>query len=140
VTTALAIVRLREVAGPGREPCALVARGESARIAARRALGRVGLVAVSFEGGIAVAGEASALPWVEGAVWLARDPRAPSLLVPSRSVLEPDGALVERALARAGFGSPLALVPDGDGILAISLAAARRPGRAEVEAFVSRAT
>lgn len=65
-------------------------------------------------GALVVLGEASALPWVEGVIYLGRDPRAPGLLLPT--ALEPTvhPALLERAARRreAPDGASVALLPE----------------------------
>lgn len=59
-----------------------------------------------------VTGEADALPWVDGAVYLGSDPLAPRLLIPA--TIRPDVApdLFERAIARraAPLPSPWAVL------------------------------
>lgn len=95
-------------------PEALVApRGAIARLHARlveaddAALAR--LRGVATEEGWIVLGPQDALPWVDGLTYLARDPDAPSLWVPTYLSLSPAATLVERAI-RGRFGAgPLAL-------------------------------
>src|SRR5579871_6188987 len=93
-------------------PVAVAARGEAAAALASRlarrddaALGR--LSGVSAPGLLLVIGAVEELPWVDGVVYLGRDPAAPSLLLPT--ALEPDvpAPLFERAvLARARSAAP----------------------------------
>jgi hypothetical protein len=71
-----------------------------------------------------IVGDEKSLPWVDGVTYLGRDPRAPSLLVPT--TLEPSVhiALLERALADKFTGmQPLAVVADAQ--LVVSLGSAR---------------
>ncbi|HEX7181678.1 MAG TPA: hypothetical protein VF756_07535 [Thermoanaerobaculia bacterium] len=100
------------------DPVGLAVRGEAARELARRllargdeALGR--LQGVAAPGLLVVLGdplEAGAdLPWVDGAVYLGRDPGAPALLLPTAREPSAPLPLVERALviqARASGASP----------------------------------
>jgi len=46
-------------------------------------------------------GDSAALPWVDGAVYLGRDPEAPRLLVPATLTPDVPIALLERAVLRA---------------------------------------
>jgi hypothetical protein len=67
---------------------------------------------VAGEGVLILLGATESLPWVDGAVYLGRDPAAPSLLLPC--ALAPDAApsLLERALvAHARGATPLAVLP-----------------------------
>jgi len=66
-----------------------------------------------------IVGAAEDLPWVEGLIYLARDPEARSLYVPTYKRLEPSAALIERALGASR--APYALW----GTCYASLAAAR---------------
>ncbi|NNB90547.1 hypothetical protein HJC10_12540 [Corallococcus exiguus] len=80
-------------------------------------------------------GTAASLPWVDGAVYLGRDPLAPALLLPC--ALEPDVApsLLERALLAGQGDAPLAVLP-GSGVL-VSVAAAKPVARASLTAWLS---
>jgi hypothetical protein len=106
------------------EPLAVVgaaAAGDAARALATRVLARTDEALAKLRGvasarssdtvAIVVLGDAADLPWLDGIVYLGRDPRAPSLLVPT--FLEPDVPieLVERALLRRAHPGPLAVVP-----------------------------
>jgi hypothetical protein len=72
-------------------------------------------------GWIVLASEAEVeLPWVDGLTYLARDPEAPALWVPTYAALVPAAPLVARALtAKLGagpwalWGTPLVVVPLG---------------------------
>jgi hypothetical protein len=89
-------------------PAAAAAVGEAAvRILAARLLARddaelarIHGVVASDRSVIVILAEPALLPWFDGVLYLGRDPRAPSLLVPTP--LEPDVPieLVERALLR----------------------------------------
>jgi hypothetical protein len=59
-------------------------------------------------------GEAEALPWVDGAVYLGRHPEAPRLLVPTALVPDVPYRLLERALfaRRPDAGEPSAVLLD----------------------------
>lgn len=124
-------LRARERAEP--LPVSVVlARGEAARALAARliarfdgerdARSRVSIVR-SLHGGepvLVALGSAEDLPWVDGAVWLGRDPEAPTLLLPAVLTLEPHPALVARALAHR-CRPPFALVSHDEAWLALSL-------------------
>ena len=99
----------------------------------RRRLGQIGL------GTLLLIGAAEELPWVDGVVYLGRDPEAPSLLLPT--TLEPDvpAPLFERAiLARARAAAPpiAVLVDTGHVGALVGAGAARAVGRAELSAFL----
>lgn len=67
---------------------------------------------VAGSGVLVLLGETDSLPWVDGAVYLGRDPAAPSLLLPCTLAPEVAPALLERALvAHAAAGTPLAVLP-----------------------------
>ncbi len=89
-------------------PCAVAGSGPAARALARRAAGRR-LDGVAGDDVIVLLGDADALPWADGVVYLGRDARAPSLLLPT--ALEPAWpvALFERALLARHPGTPLAV-------------------------------
>jgi hypothetical protein len=84
-----------------------------------------------------VLGEGDALPWVDGIVYLGRDPSAPSLLVPT--ALRPDVAMdvFERAIARraSSLASPWAVLHEPKRV--VSVADARRVERAHLEAWIA---
>lgn len=87
---------------------------------------RVSIVHSDHEGEpvLVAMGPAEDLPWVDDAVWLGRDPEAPTLLVPTVLALDPHPALVASALARHR-PPPIALVRHREAWLALSLAEAR---------------
>jgi hypothetical protein len=108
------------------EPVGMAARGEAARALARRLLARsdedlARLTGVAGQDLILLLGDSALLPWVEGAAYLGRDPRAPSLLLPTNREPSVPLPLVERALvlraghSRAGHSKiepPLAVLLD----------------------------
>ena len=100
-------------------PIATAATGEVARSLALRLLDmdddQLGqLRGAGGDSVLAVLGEANALPWVDGAIYLGRDPAAPRLLIPT--MLRPDIAsdVFERAIAaRMGTApAPWAVLPE----------------------------
>jgi hypothetical protein len=100
-------------------PIAAAAVGRRARALAPRLLARedaalARLHGVAGKDVLVVLAEAADLPWLDGIVYLGRDPEAPALLVPT--ILEPEVpiALVERALVRRAQTSPLAVLPDAE--------------------------
>ena len=103
------------------EPVGMAARGEAARALARRLLARsdedlARLTGVAGQDLILLLGDSALLPWVEGAAYLGRDARAPSLLLPTNREPTVPLPLVERALVvRAGHlkaEPPLAVLLD----------------------------
>jgi len=109
-------------------PTAVAARGDASHAMARRLLARsdadlAALRGVTGEETLLVLGPEDKLPWVDGALYLGRDPQAPSLLLPT--YLEPSlsAALLERALL-AAFPAhpPLALLPSEGTLLSANAA------------------
>jgi hypothetical protein len=99
------------------DPVAVIGTGPVARALAHRLLRLADadlavLRGVAGDGLIALMGEAAALPWVDGVVYLGRDADAPRLLLPT--TLRPAVAVdvFERAIARhAGrLGGPWAVL------------------------------
>jgi hypothetical protein len=120
-------------------PLAAAARGPAALALAARLLARddaalEALHGVSGPGLLVVVGDRERLPWVDGVVYLGRDPAAPSLLLPT--ALEPDvpAPLLERAvLARGRLAAPIALLIDPPALVAAG--GARPIRRAELSAW-----
>lgn len=87
--------------------------GEVGKTLARRLLARGD--AQSFRG---IAGETTLVllgrdpPWVDGAVYLGREPGAPGLWVPTRLEPDMDASQVSRKLRGMGLRGPVALLPD----------------------------
>ena len=103
------------------DPVGVAARGEAARVLAKRLLarGEESLSRLSGVGGpdlIILLGDAAALPWVEGAAYLGRDAHAPSLLLPTNREPTVPLPLLERALliraSRLHTEPPLAVLLD----------------------------
>jgi len=122
-------------------PVAVAARGRAAaalatRLARRDDAGLARLSGVSGPGFLLVIGAAEDLPWIDGVVYLGKDPAAPSLLLPT--ALEPDvpAPLFERAvLGRASFAAPpIAVLVDPPALAGTGVA--RPVRRAELEAFL----
>ncbi len=104
--------------GPRAEPltpCAVVGLGEAAAALGRRLLEAApeGLLAVAGDDLLLLSGPEDALPWVDGLVWLGRDPEAAELLMPTTLQPSAPAALVQRALLdRFGAdGGPWAVLP-----------------------------
>ncbi|RKG51242.1 hypothetical protein D7X30_36215 [Corallococcus sp. AB011P] len=80
-------------------------------------------------------GTSASLPWVDGAVYLGRDPLAPALLLPCAMEPEVAPSLLERALLAGQGDAPLAVLP-ASGML-VSVAAAKPVARASLTAWLS---
>jgi hypothetical protein len=97
------------------------------------------LSGVRGPGLLLVMGREADLPWIDGIVYLGKDPGAPSLLLPS--ALEPDvpPPLLERAiLAHApGIAAPIAVLVDPPALAGAGVA--RPVRRAELQAFLAEA-
>ncbi|MES1245732.1 MAG: hypothetical protein ABUT39_29265 [Acidobacteriota bacterium] len=125
------------------DPVGVAARGGAARTMARRLLAR-GDEALSRLSGVAgpdliiLLGDATALPWVEGAAYLGRDAHAPSLLLPTNREPAVPLPLLERALliraARLHAEPPLAVLLDPP--LLASTLEARPLVRSQVQAWL----
>jgi hypothetical protein len=93
---------------------------------------------VAGSGVIVLLGETDSLPWVDGAVYLGRDPSAPSLLLPCALAPEVAPALLERALvAHAAAGTPLAVLPRSGHLVPVG--AARTVARDTLSAWLKTA-
>ncbi len=93
---------------------------------------------VAGPGMLVLLGETDSLPWVDGAVYLGRDPAAPSLLLPCTLAPEVAPALLERALvAHASAGTPLAVLPRSG--LLVPVGAARTVARETLAAWLKAA-
>ena len=132
-------VRWRPRAEP-LEPVAVVGVGAVARALGQRALlaDDATLTAWSGVAGpdvLVLLGAEVSLPWVEGVVYLGRDPLAPALLLPC--ALEPEVAvsLLERALLAGQGDSPLAVLPASAQLVPVG--AARAVVRASLEAWLA---
>lgn len=120
-------------------PVAAAARGAAARALAERLLARddealAKLAGVAAPDLILVLGESDALPWVDGVLYLGRDPAAPALLLPT--ALEPDvpAPLLERAVLARERAAPVAVLVEPRQL--VSAAAARPVERARLAAFL----
>jgi hypothetical protein len=93
---------------------------------------------VAGPGVLVLLGETDSLPWVDGAVYLGKDPAAPSLLLPCALAPEVAPSLLEQALvARAAGGTPLAVLPR-PGLL-VPVGAARTVARETLAAWLKTA-
>lgn len=123
-------------------PIAVAARGSVARALAARlarrddaALAR--LTGVAGPSLLIALGESDALPWVDGVVYLGRDPHAPSLLVPTALAPDVPIALLERALLGRGEGiaAPIAVLVDPPAL--VGTGSARPIERAQLDAWIA---
>jgi hypothetical protein len=124
--------------------CACIARGPAARALGRALLAweparLARITACAGEGVLVVLGDGSELPWVDGITYLGRDQAAPHLLLPTSRRPDVPVDLFARALAaRLPAGSrAVAVLPDGDGLLWIPVAAAGPVERASLEAWTA---
>lgn len=140
------MIRLHRRAAPLPVAGAL-ALGEAARAMARRLAARpeacarlAGVeVGVAPHRGIVLVGEALAIPWAPGVIWLGREPDAPALLVPTRLAVAPHAALVVEALRRR-TGDPhgsFVLAEIAGAPCVVPLAAGRTPGGEELSAWTA---
>jgi MoxR-vWA-beta-propeller ternary system domain bpX5 len=112
---------------------AVAARGEPALRLVERATPR--FRGIGGPGWLVLLGDE--LPWVDGAVYLGRDPDAPRLLLPTHSAPHAGGApvagLVDRWAADrcAGMPGPYAVIP-GWGVIPVGEARAVDPGQLSV--------
>lgn len=130
-----------------REPpliaCAVAAWGEVAQRLANHlleldhtAMGR--LSGVAGTNSIVLLGDETNLPWVDGSLYLGRDPLAPALLLPTRiEPTVPAANLLERALLKRFSRSspPLAILPDT--LTVISCYEARQLSRSRIEDWLA---
>jgi hypothetical protein len=116
-------------------PVAAAACGMAARALAERLLRCKDEQLVTLRGAagrdvLIVTGEAEALPWVDGAVYLGRDPLAPRLLIPA--MMQPNIApdAFERAIARhaAALTPPWAVLIDPPRVFSAAHASAMDRG------------
>jgi len=91
---------------------------------------------VAGEGLLILLGDTESLPWVDGAVYLGRDPAAPSLLLPCALAPDVAPALLERALVAHAQGvTPLAVLPRSGQLVPVG--AARPVARETLTAWLS---
>ncbi|MFT3774163.1 MAG: hypothetical protein QM820_53045 [Minicystis sp.] len=125
-------------------PVAAAARDAAAVALAKRLLDRdddalAKLSGASAAGLLLILGEADALPWVDGVVYLGRDPGAPALLLPTAIEPAVPAPLFERAvLSRGGLAAPVAVLVDPPAL--VSLGGARAIQRARLTAWLRAAS
>ena len=124
-------------------PCGLAARGPVARALAQALLGwseprLAALRACAGDEALVVLGEESALPWIDGACYLGRDPGAPSWVMPTnRAPAVPMSIFAEALAQRLPGAGPWAVVPAGEKLTVFGLAAAAPIARARLLAWVT---
>ncbi len=130
-------LRLREEPLP---PAVLAAFGPAAARLRERLLrmsdeALAALSGVAGEGLLLVIG--ADLPWVDGAVYLGRDPAAPALFLPTTLESAVPSALLERALRNRNPRelAPLAVLPGDTGLRVVPLGVARPIDRGVLEAL-----
>lgn len=120
---------------------AVAARGLAARELARRVLARpddalTQLTGAAGAGYLVLLGEMDALPWADGAVYLAHESMTPALWLPTTLTTVTPLALLERAL-RARFPAlepPFAVLPQWN--LVLPVGAAQSLSRRQLEEFL----
>lgn len=129
---------------PPLQPVAVMAAGRAAAALARRLLtcsadDLASLQGVVSASAVVILGEEEALPWVDGALYLGRDPVAPRLLLPTTSMPSVPVAWLERSLlARIeAQDAPWALAPTL--ALLVSAAAALPLDRSRIEEWLAGA-
>jgi len=127
---------------PPLRPLAVVAVGAPARALARRLLSREGEELARLRGAatadaLCVLGPEEHLPWADGVVYLGRDPAAPALLVPTHLETDVPLALLEAAVTRRVEGTPVAVVPAPEMLIAVG--AARPLDRGALMAWLEKA-
>ena len=120
-------------------PAAALATGPAARALAARLLARepaalLRLAGVAGDDLLAVLGDAGDLPWVDGIVYLGREPSAPALFLPTTLTTSAPPPLVERRLIAEGLAAPIVLCA----ALVLSAAPARAIAHAELARWVAR--
>lgn len=122
-------------------PEAVVGLGDAALWLAHRALSRTDeqLARLRGAGGtstLVLLGEAADLPWAPGVCYLARDPRAPAIYLPT--TLEPDAPLeiIAQAFVRRFGARALAFAPNLPAL--VPLDAARPLERARLVAWLEK--
>jgi hypothetical protein len=126
---------------PPLAPRAAIGLGEVARALARRllALPAEAMGRLSGVGGadvLVVMADEAALPWVDGVIYLGRDPEAPSLLLPT--TLRPDvppPLFEEAVLGRVRGTPPVVVLPEPPVLVATG--AARPLDRGALEAWLA---
>ena len=92
---------------------------------------------VAGPGVLVLLGDTESLPWVDGVLYLGRDPAAPSLLLPCTLAPDVAPALLDRALvARAEAGTPLAVLPRSGHLVPVG--AARPVSRETLGAWLAK--
>src|SRR5687767_5810144 len=110
-------------------PVAVIAEGDAARALARRLLAVEPVTLAQWQGAfyrdtLILLGDEAALPWVDGARYLGRDPEAPALLLPTNLIPSVPVSLLERALRQQakGLSPPLVVLPHHKTLLSVSAA------------------
>jgi hypothetical protein len=131
-------VPLAPIGCAARGPAARALAARLARTAARDEAALTRLSGVSGPSLLVILGRGDELPWVDGVVYLGRDPAAPALLLPT--TLEPDvpAALLERSLLahESGLAPPLVVLADPP--LVASAGIARPIARAAIQGLLTR--
>jgi hypothetical protein len=112
----------------------VAAAGPAARALAHRlaalddaALGA--LAAVAGRDLIVVLGDAAALPWIDGVVYLGRDDAAPDLLLPTALAPTVPARVLATAVCWAAGPAPIAVLPSPSTLVPCGLARAIDRGR-----------
>ncbi len=124
---------------PPLPPVAVCATGDAAVQLGRRLLREdptvlSDLVGVGGPGLLCVAGSPDRLPWVDGVVYLGRDPAAPGVLLPTTMVPDVPVGLLARALLRKVEEHPIVVLPRDRRVF--TMASARPLDRDLLEAWL----
>jgi hypothetical protein len=122
--------------------CALLVRGQPAQALGRRLLEGpperlAPLRGCAADDLLVLLGEETALPWIDGAHYLGRDPDAPALLVPTCSVPDVPMTVFAEAVSRQlPRGEAWAIVPAPGGLTAVAIGAASPIAPARLQAWL----
>lgn len=124
--------------------CGVIARGEAARALGRQLARWSDLRLAAVRGcaggdALVLLGEESALPWIDGASYLGRDPGVPGWLVPTSVAPDAPMPIFAEALARRLPSAGAWAIARGDeGLIAVALAAVAPISRERLQLWVAR--
>lgn len=125
-------------------PCGLAVRGPAARALGRALLAwdaprLAALRGCAGDDALIVLGDEAALPWIDGACFLGRDPAAPAWLVPTNRAPDVPLAIFVEALGRQLTGTgPWAVLSGAGGLTVLGLQGVGPIAATSLEAWVAR--